>query len=165
MLREKDKPTTRFLLWLRGKWPGAVKYYSHFPDVKKMTERRATACQVLQLLGPAGRSAGPELVKVMASKDPMDVNAAAMALWAVGIDSDICELLDEVLEKGTSGFGRLQFVNALASVKPPSARTLNALTKSLTDTSPSVPSYAAESLGRLGVASPPVISGFEGTPH
>src|SRR5678815_1249042 len=28
VLREKDKPTTRFLLWLKTKWPGVVRYLS-----------------------------------------------------------------------------------------------------------------------------------------
>src|SRR6266853_1614318 len=39
VLREKDSPTTRFLLWVKVKWPGATKYYSHFPDTRKLTER------------------------------------------------------------------------------------------------------------------------------
>src|SRR4051812_41907674 len=26
VLREKDKPTTRFLLWVKTKWPGVTKY-------------------------------------------------------------------------------------------------------------------------------------------
>jgi hypothetical protein len=84
-----------------------------------------------------------------------------MALWAVGIDADVCDQLDEVLEKGTSGFGRSQIVTALGSVKPPSARTLKALTLSLTDASPYIPSCAAETLGDLGVADPAVISGLK----
>src|SRR5438552_6713518 len=27
VLREKDSPTTRFLLWVKAKWPGVTKYY------------------------------------------------------------------------------------------------------------------------------------------
>src|SRR5882672_3828995 len=50
VLREKDQPTTRFLLWVKTKWPGATKYYSHFPDLNKMTERRWVACQALRTL-------------------------------------------------------------------------------------------------------------------
>src|SRR5580765_4240240 len=55
VLREKERPTTRFLLWVKKKWPGATKYYSRFPDTTKLTERRWAACQALQTLGPAGR--------------------------------------------------------------------------------------------------------------
>jgi HEAT repeat protein len=161
VLREKDRPTTRILLWLKGKWPGVTKFYSHFPDPNKMTERRWTACQVLQTLGPAGKLAAPELIKVMASKDPGDVNGGSMALWAVGIDAEVCDQLDDLLEKGTSGFGRSQIVMALGRVKPPSARTLKALTLALTDASPYVPNHAAETLGRLGVADPAVVSGLK----
>lgn len=161
VLREKDEPVTRFLLWLKAKWPGVTKFCPYFPDPSKLTERRWTACQVLQTLGPVGKPAVPELIKVMASKDPGDVNGGSMALWAVGIDADACDQLDEVLESGASGFGRSQIVMALGSVKPPSARTLKALTLALTDASPYVPDYAAETLGRLGVANPAVISGLK----
>jgi len=161
VLREKDSPTTHFLLWVKSKWPGVTKYCPFIiPDANKLTERRWTACQVLQTLGPAGRSAVPELIQVMASKDGFDVNGGSMALWAVGVDAEVCDQLDEVLEKGTSSFGRSQIVMALGNVKPPSARTLRALTRALTDPYPGVPKYAAETLGRLGVASPAVISGL-----
>jgi HEAT repeat protein len=161
VLREKDKPTTRFLLWVKAKWPGVTRYYHHMPDTQKMTERRWTACQVLQTLGPAGKAAIPELIQIIESKDPGDVNGGAMALWAVGIDAEACELLDESLEKGKAGFGRVQIVSSLGTVKPPSTRTLNALAKALTDPSPYVPQRAAETLGRLGVATPEVINGLK----
>lgn len=161
VLREKDSPSTRFLLWLKSKWPGVTRFYPHIPDAKKLTERRWAACQVLQTLGPAGKSAVPELIKVIASKDPGDVNGGSMALWAVGIDENVCEQLDEVLEKGTAGFGRAQIIMALAKVKPPSDRTLKALIGALMDASPNVPNYAAEALGRLGVATPVVLSGLK----
>jgi hypothetical protein len=160
VLREKERPTTRLLLWVKAKWPGATRYYRNFPDPKQMTERRWTACQVLQTLGPAGKAAVPELIQVIESKDPGDANAGAMALWAVGIDAEACERLDESLEKGKAGFGRVQLINALGQVKPPSPRTLNALAKALADPSPHVPQYAADTLGRLGVATPTVINGL-----
>jgi hypothetical protein len=161
VLREKDRPFTQFLLWLKSKWPGVTRFYPYIPDPKKLTERRWAACQVLQTLGPAGKSAVPELIKVIASKDPGDVNGGSMALWAVGIDAEACEQLDDVLEKGIAGFGRSQIIMALGNVKPPSDRTLKALTSALTDTSPSIPRYAAETLGNLGVATPAVISGLK----
>jgi hypothetical protein len=82
VLGEKDKPTTRFLLWVKTKWPGVTRFYQHMPDPQKMTERRWTACQVLQMLGPAAKPAVPEMIEVIESKDPGDVNAGAMALWA-----------------------------------------------------------------------------------
>src|SRR2546422_11103200 len=40
VLREKDNPTTRLLLWVKGKWPSAAKHFSFFPELEKMTERR-----------------------------------------------------------------------------------------------------------------------------
>src|SRR5258706_755190 len=90
VLREKDNPTTRFLLWVKAKWPGSTKYYSHFPDPNKMMERRWTACQVLQTLGPAGKSAAPEIIQILKTGDIGYCNAASMALWAFAIDADIC---------------------------------------------------------------------------
>ena len=161
VLREKDGRVTRFLLWLKTKWPAVTRYYSHMPDADKLTERRWTACQVLQTLGPAAKPAVPELIQVMESQDGRDVNAGSMALWAVGIDADACELLDESLEKGTSNFGRVSIVSALGTVRPPSTRTLNALTKALADPSPYVQQRAAEALGSLGVATPAVIDGLK----
>jgi HEAT repeat protein len=161
VLREKDQPITRFLLWVKGKWPGVTRYYRNMPDTRKMTERRWTACQVIETLGPAAKAAVPELIEVIESKDPAEVNGGGMALWAVGIDANACELLDESLEKGKAGFGRTQIVQALGSVKPPSARTLNALTKALADSSPQIQQYAAETLGRLGVTTPAVITGLK----
>jgi HEAT repeat protein len=161
VLREKDKPTTRFLLWVKTKWPAVAKYYPYMPDTKKMTERRWTACQVIQTLGPAAKAAVPELIQVIESKDAGDVNAGVMALWAVGIDADACELLDESLEQGKAGFGRGMIISSLGNVKPPSTRTLNALTHALADPSPYIQQSAAETLGRLGVATPVVIKGME----
>lgn len=161
VLREKDQPTTRLLLWVKGKWPSVTRYYPNLPDVRKLTERRWTACQVMQTLGPAAKAAVPELIHVLESKDPADVNGGAMALWAVGIDPAACELLDESLETGKAGFGRTQIVQALGNVRPPSPRTLNALTKALADSSPYVQQNAAETLGRLGVAAPAVITGLK----
>ena len=161
VLREKDKPTIRGLLWLKAKWPWVTRYYRNFPDSQKLSERRWTACQVIQTLGPAGKAAVPELIQVIESKDGFDVNGGTMALWAVGIDADACERLDESLEEGKAGFGRVQIVSVLGNVRPPSTRTLKALTKSLTDTSPGVQERAAGTLGNLGVATPEVVSGLK----
>ena len=161
VLREKDTRTTYLLLWVKTNWPWVARHYSHLPDPNKMTERRWTACQVLQTLGPAARPAVPELIEVMESKDPGDVNAGSMALWTVGIDADACERLAESLEQGKADFGRVSIVSALGSVRPPSTRTLNALTKALSDPSPYVQQRAAEALGSLGVATPAVIDGLK----
>src|SRR5213075_1288027 len=70
VLREKTSPSTRFLLWVKLKWPGATKYYSHFPDPQKMSERRWAACQVLQTLGPAAKPAIPEIIRILKEGDP-----------------------------------------------------------------------------------------------
>ncbi len=161
VLREKDSRTTHFLLWVKTNWPSVNRYYSHLPDPNKMTERRWTACQVLETLGPAAKPAVPELIEVIESKDPRDVNAGVMALGAAGIDADVCERLDESLEQGKADFGRASIIMMLGNVKPPSARTFVVLTKELTDSSPYISGYAAEALGRLGVPDPAAIDGLK----
>ena len=151
VLREKNSPTTRLLLWVKGKWPGSTKYFSRFPDPNKMTERRWTACQVLQTLGPAGKDAAPEIIQILRTGDISDCNAASMALWAIGVDAEICQHLDEALESGVaSASGKVQIISALVAVKPPSLRTVQALTAALADSSLPVQHRAAEALGRLG---------------
>jgi HEAT repeat protein len=161
VLREKDLPTTRFLLWVKGKWPGAAKYFHYFPDPAKLTERRWTACQVLQTLGPAGKSAAPELIKILQDKDQYTVNGANMALWAIGVDAEICEQLDAAFEQGPPLGGRLCIVNYLRAVKPPSERTIKTLTGALSDSSVHVQCGAAETLGILGVANPAAVSALK----
>lgn len=161
VLREKDTRTTHFLLWVKTNWPSVNRYYSHLPDPNKMNERRWTACQVLQTLGPTAKAAVPELIEVMESKDPGDVNGGAMALSAAGIDADVCGRLDESLEQGKADFGRASMIMMLGNVKPPSARTLVVLTKELADSPPYIAGYAAEALGRLGVPDSAVIDGLK----
>jgi hypothetical protein len=165
VLREKDTRTTQFLFWVKTNWPSVTRYYSRLPDPQKMTERRWAACQVLQTLGPAAKPAIPELIEVMESKDVRDVNAGVMALMTVGIDAEACERLDESLEQGRADFGRASIINALGNVRPPSARTLNALTKELANPAPPIPAYAAEALGGLGVPDPAVIDGLKKLQH
>jgi HEAT repeat protein len=161
VLIEQDNPTIQFLLWLKKKWPGAAKYYSHFPDVAKLRERRWTACQVLQTLGPAARPAVPQLIKLLGSKNYGEPNGAMMALYEIGFDADICDRLDALLDKGVPDAARYQIVGALGSVKPPSARTLKALTAALADPSPAVQNSAAQALGQLGVNTPEILSGLK----
>jgi len=163
VLREKNNPTIRFLLWVKAKWPGATKYYSHFPDPNKLTERRAMACQVLRTLGPAGRPAAPEIIGIFKSGDIRDMNSAIEALYAIGVDADICDRLDKLWEneKSMSESARSQLVGALGSVKPPSARTLKVLVAALSDPSPYVRHRAAETLGRLGIRTPEIVSALK----
>ena len=163
VLREKNNPTIRFLLWVKAKWPGVTKYYSRFPDSNKLTERRSMACQVLRTLGPAGRPAAPEIIGILKGGDIRDLNAAIMALYAIGIDADICDRLDALWEneKGISESGRSQIVGALGSLKPPSARTLKVLVAALSDPSPYVQYRTAETLGRLGVHTPEIVSSLK----
>lgn len=161
VLREKNSPTIRFLLWVKAKWPGATKYYSHFPDPNKLTERRWVACQALQTLGLAGKSAAPELIAILKGKDLRDVNSAMMALGAIGIDAEICDQLDALLEQGVPPFAASQIVGALGTVKPPSVQTLKALTAGLANPDPFVQEHAAETLGRLGVGTPAVVSALK----
>lgn len=163
VLREKDNPTTRALLWIKAKWPAATRLYSNFPDPAKLTERRWAACQVIQTLGPAARTAAPEVINILKSKDHQDLNAAAMALWAIGIDAEICDQLNTLLEtqSGLLDSARSQIVGALGNVKPPSARTLKVLAAALSDPSPFVQYQAAETLGRLGVRTPEVVAALK----
>jgi len=162
VLREKDSPVTRTLLWVKGKWPGSTKYFSHFPDPQQLTERRWTACQVIQTLGPAGKAAAPELIKILQTGPISDCNAASMALWAIGIDAAMYPHLDQALESGVaSASGKIQIITALAAEKPPSIRTVQALTTALADSSMHVQYRAAEALGRLGVATPAAVAGLK----
>ena len=161
VLREKDSPGTHFLLWLKQKWPGATNYLQQLPEPNKLANRRWTACQVLQTLGPAGRAAVPEIIQILRSNDIGDLNAATTALYAVGVDAEICERLDALLERGVPEHARSAIVSALGFVKPPSPRTLRALTAALADSSQFVQAQAAESLGRLGVPTPAAITGLK----
>jgi HEAT repeat protein len=163
VLREKDNPTTRVLLWIRAKWPAATRLYSNFPDPAKLTERRWAACQVIQTLGPAARTVTPEVINILKSKDLQDVNAAAMALWAIGIDACICDQLNTLVEteKGLSYSALAVVVGALGNVKPPSEHTLKVLVAALSDPSPYVQYLAALSLSRLGVSTPEIISALK----
>jgi len=161
VLREKNNPVIRFLLWVKTKWPSVTKYYSRFPDTQKMTERRWVACQALQTLGPAGKAAMPELIEILKGKDPIDLNAASMAIHAVGIDADVCDRLDAVLEQGAPSFARVQIISALSRIKPPSERTLKALVACLADPASFVQQQAAQALGRFGVSTPEIISALK----
>jgi HEAT repeat protein len=162
-LREKNSASTRLLLWIKAKCPWVIKYYSRFPDANKLSERYWTACQVLQSLGPAAKSATPELIEMLKSNDVRDLNGTAMALFAIGIDANVCEHLDELMEKGqvTSPSARLQIVHALGQVKPPSKRTLKVLSTALTDSSSWVQHGAAQTLGSLGVRTPEIVSALK----
>ena len=35
LLREKDKPMTRFLFWAEGRWPMVKKYVPYLPDARR----------------------------------------------------------------------------------------------------------------------------------
>jgi HEAT repeat protein len=161
VLREKDSPTTHFLLWVKTKWPRSTNCFARFPDLKKLTERRWTACQVLQTLGPAGRPAVPELLDILKNNNITDLNAASMALQAIGVDAEICERMDALLEAGLPEGPQLTIVILLAKLKPASPRTLKALTTALADPSPYVQKWAATALGDLGVAAPEVIAALK----
>lgn len=156
VLREQNSPTIRLLLWVKAKWPGATKYLSHFPDENRLSERCWVACQVLTTLGPAGKTAAPELVEILKGNDLRNLNAATMALHAIGIDAEICDRLTALMEQeeGMSAPVRSYIVSMLGSTKPPSARTLTVLAAALSDPSPYVQSRAAETLGRLGTRTP-----------
>lgn len=161
VLREKNNPVIRSLLWIKTKWPGVTKYYSRFPDTEKMTQRRWVACQALQTLGPAGKAATPELIEIFKGNDRSDLNAASMAMHAVGIDADVCDRLDAVLEQGAPSSARVQIISALSLVKPPSERTLRALVACLADPASYVQQYAAQTLGRFGVSTPEIVSALK----
>ena len=158
VLREKENPVIRFLLWLKIKWPGVTKYYSRFPDSQKLTERRWVACQALQTLGPTGKAAVPELITIFKGNDPIDLNGASMALHAIGIEAETCERLDALMEQGVPSTARLQIIFALGRVKPPTARTLKVLVAALADVAPYVQQQAAQALGQFGISSPEIVS-------
>jgi hypothetical protein len=161
VLREGNSPTTLGLLWVKAHYPRATNLYKHFPDPARIAERRWVACQVLQTLGPAGRSAVPEIVDVLGDKDGRSVNAATMALYAIGIDADVCERLNRLLDRGVSNIGRPSVLRCLQMVKPPSPRTVKALVSALSDSSPYVQQTAAEALGILDVNTPEVVQALK----
>ena len=91
-----------------------------------------------------------------------DLNAATMALHAIGINAEICQRLNALMETGgLSESARSQIVRALGSVKPPSQQSLNVLVAALRDPSAYVPGRAAETLGRLGVRTPEIVAGLK----
>ena len=161
VLREKNSSSTRFLLWVQSKWPAAGKSILKFPDMNKMSDRRWAACQALQSLGPAGRPAVPEILDMLREKDMRELNAATMALHAIGIDAEICDQLDELLEAGTPPQARFQIINALGRVKPASPRTVKNVIAALADSSPYVQASAIGTLGHLGVATPEILSALK----
>ncbi len=148
---------TRALLWLKTKWPGAPKYIPNYPDPRKLVERRLTACQVLSILGPAGKAAAPELIK-MFKNDGSSVFAAAMALQEVGIDAGICERLAELVEEGISPFGQEEAIYMFLHPKSPSPKVVKVLASSLTHSSAGVQGAAAYTIGYLKVSSPEILS-------
>ena len=160
VLREKDRATTRLLLWVRASWPAAANYYARLPDPAQLSDRRWVACQALQTLGSTGKPAAPELVDILKGADLRDVNSATMALYAIGIDSDICDRLAALLEqeKSIPDGARSQIVGALGQVPSSSARTLQVLVASLGDPYPYVQYHAADALGRLQVRTPEIVS-------
>jgi HEAT repeat protein len=100
---------------------------------------------------------------MLKSNDVRDLNGTTMALVAIGIDSDVCEQMGVLMEKGlvATPSARSQIIHALAQVKPPSERTLRVLTVALTDSSPWVQCRAAEALGSLGVRTPQIVSALK----
>jgi HEAT repeat protein len=157
---EIESRRTRVLLWLKAKWPDAPKYIPSFPDPKKLIERRTTACQVLQALGPAGKAARPELIKMFTNLDGSVVNMAAMALQDVGIDGDVCEQLAALVEKGITDSAQAEAVSIFGEVKPPSPRVVKTITDSLNHSSWRVQRAAADTIDRLGLSSPEILIGL-----
>jgi hypothetical protein len=157
VLRERSNVTTQMLLWVKTNWPASTTYYSRFPDIRKMSERRWAACQVLQTLGPTGKAALPEVIDCIAGPDGMDANAGSMALSAIGVDALACDHINRVLERGRAGRGRVYLLGALGRVRPPGPRTIHNLIAALKDPLPFVGESSAQTLGQLGVSSPDVI--------
>lgn len=161
VLREKETASVRTLLWMKAKWPKLTKRFSFIPDIQLLSERRWTACQVLESLGPTARPAVPDLVAILIENDPREVNGVMMVLWKIGLDVEICDRLDEVLEKYPRNFGSSSIISCLATVKPPAARTTKVLLTALKSPLPYIQAHAAETLGQLGVASPEIVSGLK----
>jgi HEAT repeat protein len=126
-----------------------------------LTERREADCQVLQTLGPAGKAAAPELIQILKGNDALDLNLALMALQAIGVDAETCEKLDALMEQGAPSNARIRIILALGRVKPPSTRTLKALTACLADPAPDVQRYAAQTLGEFGIRTPEIVSSLK----
>lgn len=158
VLREKESHRTRFLLWAHGKWPGITNHVSNFPEAGRLDERRWTACQALQNLGPAGRSAAPELLEIFRTGDIGSLNGASMALRAVGVDQEIVNELGTRMEQGLPENARGQAISILGLVKPPSEKTVKVLLTALKDGSPWVQRSAADTIRMLGASKPEVLT-------
>lgn len=161
MLREKNSASVRTLLWIKAKWPKVAKRFSFFPDPNLLTERRWTACQVLESFGPSARPAVPELVAILNENNPTEVNGVMMALSEIGFDADICNRLDEVFENYPTNFASYSIVMIAGTVKPPSPRTTKVLLAALKSPLTQMQPRAARSLGELGVNSPEVVSALK----
>lgn len=158
VLREKSSPSIRAQLWAKNKWPNLAKHLKFLPDARLLTERRWTACQVLETLGTTGRPAVPELIDVLNEADPQDANAVNMALGSIGIDADICERPDTTFEYNPTNFANYGIINLLGQFKPPSLHTIKVLHTALTNSAPGIQAIAAQSLGQLGTSSPEIIA-------
>lgn len=160
VVQEQDRSLTRLLLWVRATWPAAVRYYPRLPTREGLSERRWAACQALQTLGKAARPAAPELVELLRGAVLRDVNAATMALYAIGIDGDICDRLSLLLEQERQipDGARMQIIGALSQATPPSERTVQVLVDNLNHPTPAVQGAAAEALGRLQIRTPGIIA-------
>ena len=81
-----------------------------------------------------------------------------MALNAIGVDTEMVELLLPVLERGAGESPRMQMIWMLARVKPATERTAKFLTGALKDKSPHVQQAAVSAISKLEVSSPGVLA-------
>jgi hypothetical protein len=163
-IAQKDALSTRTLLAAQEKWPKFTERYFELSEAKMM-ERRATACQVILTLGPAAKSAWPELVALFQSEDISDFNTPFLPLKAIGINEEIRDHLVRMIENEKIGnrIAKFMALEAIAEVKPPSERALKLLAASLEDRTQYGfgPPEIAERLGKLGANTPEVIAGLK----
>jgi hypothetical protein len=161
ILREKNSLGTLLMRKAQQNWPKATARFARIDD-NHLRERRWVACQALQILGPAARPAAPDLIEILKSNDLSDLNSTTSALYAIGIDGEICKELTTLLERNNLSEHPHSFaIYALAAVKPPSDRSLKAIAKGFIDPSKYVQQASADAAARLGAPNPDIIAGLK----
>jgi hypothetical protein len=153
VLRERNSRPTRIVLRLQNKLPRATTKFLHL-DPRRVNERRLAACQAIEVLGPAGRAAAPDIIDFIADQsiDIGDLNSAARALSKIGIDAEVADRLNAVMEtKGTKLHWavRTYLIRMLAVAKPPSARTFKTFVRARSDPNIPIQQEAARLVGQL----------------
>jgi HEAT repeat protein len=161
VLRERHHPAIKLRREAQKRFPKAAAKFGTVDD-RHLRERVWVVCQAIQTLGATARPAAPELIELLAENDNTLLNGTTMALHAIGIDREITDRLDVLVEKNALGQWQKVFaLRAMGRVTPPSDRSLAAIAKGLSDSSDQVQRASAEAAGTLGVSNAFIIAGLK----